>query len=160
MKKPNDEQGFVETILTTRKYNVICVTKYGRDGVALFHLPADGGSVDRPDKEWDGLVVEIEVKQVCYAREDLSFTKTVVTYQGKDYDLSEFRNGLSGASLVIGIHKDDDEEAHMFWHLYTDTVSARKDRPEEVVTPEELRVRARCKVAGIMYQHHGSLPAR
>jgi hypothetical protein len=138
------KKGFQAMVVSTQHFNVICVSKYGWDDkVQIFHAPADGGSHFHSRKEEPRVeAVPIEVRQVLYTRNDITLSQTVVTYQGKDYALEGIRNGLSGSSLVIGIYNED-EEPYWVWHLYTDTPSAKDDRPGQAVTQEDLHLRAK-----------------
>lgn len=121
-------KGFTATeAQVPRTYNVLCVTKRNdTKGIQNFHNPITGTAT---------------IRNMFYVRDDITISHTTVEFNGKVYDLSHFRNGLSGSCLVIGIHNKE-QDPYDEWELYTDTPSANPDRPGEVVTPEELHRRA------------------
>lgn len=141
------QQGFKVVSSHSRFYDVVCISKYSADGKhCSYHLPPDGFMHlkyrDEGKREEAMRAVRIEVRSATLARDDITIGMSVVHYKGHDYPVENIRNGLSGAALVIGVYKTDDEEFGV-WHLYTDTPSANPDRPDQCVTNDDLRAEAK-----------------
>jgi len=119
--------GFKTQILSEQVFDIVCVTKRNtQKDIASFHLPITG---------------EVKVRTLLEtAHNGVSLAHTVVSFNGKDYDLCGIRNGLGGAALVICIHNNDNSR-YTEWELYTDTPSAKSDHDGEV-TSEMIRQRA------------------
>lgn len=124
--------GFETSVVGEQKHNVLCVTKVmgkPRDH-ADFHFGITGTAV---------------VKTLVHVSSAMEMHETVIGFDGQTYELDGVRNGLSGTCLTIGIKTPDDPHGYDVWELYTDTPSAKPDRPEQVVTPELIR-----KIAEVM----------
>ena len=135
------EKGFLQECMGKKEFNVIAVTKHSLDDagnyIEQYFLPSGCHpqsllSGELPDP------IEISVKQILCTRSDIIFTKTVVSYQNKEYLLEGVRNGIGGLSLAIGIFNQE-EKGYDVWYLHTDTPSARPDCPGALVTSKNLR---------------------
>jgi len=117
--------GFKREVLSEQTFNVLCVTKRNEQtNNQSFHQRISGKAT---------VTTMIEK-----APNGVSFARTVVNFNDRNYAFSYVRNGLSGAALVIGIYNFDDP-AYTEWELYTDTPSAKPDSEIRRATPEQLR---------------------
>ena len=108
-------------------FNVLCVTTLEADrnraGSTRFHRRMTGLAELRHVP--DGI------------REDFILLKPVIMFYGKTMEFIQVCNGLDGVALCLLVKNGDET-----WKLYTDTPSAKPDRPEERVTREDLHERA------------------
>ena len=111
--------------ISTKKFNVLCVTKRYKDDKDLrptppifWHVPITGEAE---------LITESEEKF------GVNIAKSEVRFNGMKCKLLHVRSGLSGTALTLGIEVLDLPFAFNVWELYTDSPA------DEIFTSAEIR---------------------